>query len=170
MSSKKNRKIREELERIYGKGCMFQKAKVEKRIEEIGGIKTYKQFKEQHRFTLKRERVFENMMTYHHLKHLSEGGETTIENGAVVGSLPHMYMHSLPREQEEVINDMLRNFKECKVVYEDFEPPIKIKIRELSIDKRGRLERRDKNEMQKLKKEWEDRWNANNVNTFLATT
>lgn len=157
MSSKKNRKIREELERIYGKGCMFQKAKIEKRIEEIGGIKTYKQFKEQHRFTLKRERVFENMMTLHHLKHLSEGGETTLENGAVVGSLPHMYMHSLPREQEEVINDMLRSFKECKVVYEDFESPIKIKIRELSIDKRGRLEKRDKNEMQKIKKEWEDR-------------
>ena len=157
MSSKKNRKIREELERIYGKGCMFQKAKVEKRIEEIGGIKTYKQFKEQHRFTLKRERVFENMMTYHHLIHKSEGGETTVENGAVVASLPHMYMHSLPREQEEIINDMLRNFKECKVVYEDFESPIKIKIRELSIDKRGRLERRDKNEMAKLKKEYEDR-------------
>lgn len=136
---------------------MFQKAKVEKRIEEIGGIKTYKQFKEQHRFTLKRERVFENMMTLHHLKHLSEGGETTLENGAVVGSLPHIYMHSLPREQEEVINDMLRNFKECKVVYEDFDPPFKIKIRELSIDKRGRLEKRDKNELQKLKKEYEDR-------------
>lgn len=154
---KKNRKIREELERIYGEGCFFQKARVEKRIEEIGGIKTYKQFKEQHRYKLKRERVFENMMTLHHLKHISEGGETTVENGAVVGSLPHMYMHSLPREQEEIINDMLREFKECKVVYEDFEPPVKIKIREFSIDKRGRLERRDKNEMAKLKKEWEDR-------------
>lgn len=154
---KKNRKIREELERIYGEGCFFQKARVEKRIEEIGGIKTYKQFKEQHRYKLKRERVFENMMTLHHLKHISEGGETTVENGAVVGSLPHMYMHSLPREQEEIINDMLREFKECKVVYEDFEPPVKIKIREFSIDKRGRLERRDKNEMAKLKKEYEDR-------------
>ena len=154
---KKNRKIREELERIYGEGCFFQKARVEKRIEEIGGIKTYKQFKEQHRYKLKRERVFENMMTLHHLKHISEGGETTVENGAVVGSLPHMYMHSLPREQEEIINDMLREFKECKVVYEDFEPPVKIKIREFSIDKRGRLERQDKNEMAKLKKEYEDR-------------
>lgn len=154
---KKNRKIREELERIYGEGCFFQKARVEKRIEEIGGIKTYKQFKEQHRYKLKREKVFENMMTLHHLKHISEGGETTIENGAVVASLPHMYMHSLPREQEEIINDMLREFKECKVVYEDFEPPVKIKIREFSIDKRGRLERRDKNEMAKLKKEYEDR-------------
>lgn len=154
---KKNRKIREELERIYGEGCFFQKARVEKRIEEIGGIKTYKQFKEQHRYKLKREKVFENMMTLHHLKHISEGGETTVENGAVVGSLPHMYMHSLPREQEEIINDMLREFKECKVVYEDFDPPVKIKIREFSIDKRGRLERRDKNEMAKLKKEYEDR-------------
>lgn len=72
MSSKKNRKIREALERIYGEGCMFQKARIEQRIEQLGGIKTYKQFKEQHRYTLKKIKAFEGMMTYHHIKHKSE--------------------------------------------------------------------------------------------------
>lgn len=32
-----NKKIRQQLERIYGKGCMFEKANVETRIEEIRG-------------------------------------------------------------------------------------------------------------------------------------
>ena len=30
-----NKKIRKQLETIYGKGCMFKKANVEKRIEEM---------------------------------------------------------------------------------------------------------------------------------------
>ena len=47
----------------------------------------------------------------HHLKHRSEGGPTTVENGANVAEVAHQYMHSLPREQEEVINDMLREWK-----------------------------------------------------------
>lgn len=38
-------------------------------------------------------------------------GATTEENGAVINELAHQYIHSLPRQQEEVVNDMLREFK-----------------------------------------------------------
>jgi hypothetical protein len=47
----------------------------------------------------------------HHLQHKSEKGATTVENGANVAEVAHQYMHSLPREQEEIINDMLREWK-----------------------------------------------------------
>lgn len=161
MSSKKNRKIREALERIYGEGCMFQKARIEKRIEQLGGIKTYKQFKEEHRYTFKKIKVFEGMMTYHHLLHKSENGETSIENGAVVNSLAHTYMHSLPRADEEVINDMLRDYKKCKVVITDDVPKIELHYTMVkpsdisrSIDKQRR---KDKKEFERLRKEYEDR-------------
>ena len=30
-----NKRIRKQLERVYGKGCMFEKANVEERIEKI---------------------------------------------------------------------------------------------------------------------------------------
>lgn len=33
--SKSNKRIRKQLERIYGKGCMFERANIEARIEEI---------------------------------------------------------------------------------------------------------------------------------------
>lgn len=36
MSSHKNKVIRERLEKIYGKGCMFQKAYIAERIEAMG--------------------------------------------------------------------------------------------------------------------------------------
>ena len=50
-------------------------------------------------------------MNYHHMRHKSEGGSTTLENGAVVNELEHRYMHSLPRSHEEVINNHIRKWK-----------------------------------------------------------
>ena len=161
MSSKKNRKIREALERIYGEGCMFQKARIEKRIEQLGGIKTYKQFKEQHKYTLKKIKAFENIQTYHHLQHKSENGQTTIENGAVINSLAHTYMHSLPRADEEIINNMLRDYKKCKVVITDNVPEIEVHYSMVkpsdisrSIEKQRK---RDKKEFERERLKWIDR-------------
>lgn len=106
--SKSNKTARQELERICGKGCMFKRARCAQRIEEMGGIKTFKVFVKEKKF---RGKKISYQMTFHHLKHKSEGGETSVENGANVEEIAHQYMHSLPREQEEVINNMIREFK-----------------------------------------------------------
>lgn len=111
MSRNKNRQIRLQLESIYGKGCMFQKAYIAKRIEEIGGIKTYKEYIQEHRYTLKKIKKLEETMTLHHIKHRSEGGATSVHNGAVMSALAQGYAHSLPREHEEIVNNMLRQWK-----------------------------------------------------------
>ena len=42
---------------------------------------------------------------------IRDRGRTTLDNGAVVSELVHSYMHSLPREHEEVINNMIRQYK-----------------------------------------------------------
>lgn len=106
--SKNNRSARKELERIYGKGCFFNKAKVAEQIEAMGGIKTFKVFVQEKRF---KGKPISHQITYHHLKHKSEGGKATVENGANVEEVAHQYLHSLPRDQEEIINNMLREFK-----------------------------------------------------------
>lgn len=106
-----NSRARQQLESIYGKGCMFKKARVEDQIEALKTIKTYKTFLRETRYTGKKIRLLEKNMTYHHLRHASEGGKATVENGAVVNELAHRYLHSLPRDQEEVVNNMLRKFK-----------------------------------------------------------
>lgn len=109
-----NTKGRHQLEQIYGKGCMFKKAHIEEQIEALQTkrvIKSYKVFLKETKYTGKKIRQLERNMTYHHLKHRSEGGKTNTENGAIVNEMAHRYMHSLPREDEEVINNMLRHFK-----------------------------------------------------------
>ena len=106
-----NASKRKQLEKIYGKGCMFKKARVEEQIEKLRTIKTYKTFLKETRYTGKKIHQLENNMTFHHLKHASEGGGTSVENGAIVNELAHRYLHSLPRNEEEIINDMIREYK-----------------------------------------------------------
>ena len=106
--SNSNRSAKKELERIYGKGCFFNRAKVAEQIEAMGGIKTFKVFVQEKRF---KGKPISHQITYHHLKHKSEGGKATVENGANVEEVAHQYLHSLPRNQAEIINNMLREFK-----------------------------------------------------------
>ena len=106
-----NKGVKWLLELHYGKGCMFRKARIAERIEKMGGIKTYKKFVEETHYKGRKIRILESHLTLHHLQHRSEGGPTTEANGAVVNELAHRYLHSLPRDQEEVINNMLRGYK-----------------------------------------------------------
>jgi hypothetical protein len=82
-------------------------------------------------------------------------------------------MHSLPRNQEEVINDFLREYKrkldnkELEVEFtDDLEAPVEISYAEISIINnkvqvkkllKDKADREEKRELQKIKKEWEDR-------------
>lgn len=106
-----NQVIRQQLEDEYGTEDMFKEAKIEEQLKKHKKIKSYKKFKEERKFKRSQLKTLEKLSTLHHLKHKSEGGETTKENGANINALAHMYMHSLPRQHEEIINNMLREFK-----------------------------------------------------------
>lgn len=108
MSSKKNQKIKRKLKSMYGNGCFFDRAHIAERIEAMGGIKTFKVFVEERRF---KGKTISYQLTVHHLRHRSEGGETTVENCANIAEIAHQYTHSLDREDEEIVNNMLREFK-----------------------------------------------------------
>ena len=110
MSSNKGAKNK--LIEIYGRHCMFESARIAEKIEKMGGIKTYKSYLSDKKFKGKR---IVKRLTYHHLKHKSEGGKATEENGAVIEETAHAYMHSLPRHQEEIINNRKLNQKTNKI-------------------------------------------------------
>ena len=173
-----NKAKREELERIYGKGSMFQKSHCEDYVSTLPKIKGYRKYLQEKHFTGKNIR---EQLEYHHMQHRSEGGRTTLDNGAVVNRQEHSYMHSLPREQEEIINNHIRQWKidfitmtgsGGEIDHAEVEPePVqdyieiavakdyckehKTKLTRKQIEERER--RREKRELQKLKKEWEER-------------
>ena len=103
-----NKSAKNALIEIYGKHCMFERARIAERIEAMGGIRTYKSYVAEKRFKGKK---IAKQLTYHHLVHKSDSGKATVENGALVDATAHAYLHSLPRRQEEIINNMLRAYK-----------------------------------------------------------
>lgn len=64
-----NKAAREELERIYGKGCFFARAKLAERLEEKGIELSFRKFVERKIF---KGKIISHRITYHHLKHKSE--------------------------------------------------------------------------------------------------
>lgn len=66
----KNKKIKNQLIRLYGNGCFFERAHIAEKIEQMGGIKTYKTFLEEKKYTGKKI-IYQ--LSMHHLIHRSEG-------------------------------------------------------------------------------------------------
>ena len=86
-------------------------------------------------------------------------GKTNLENGAVVNELAHRYIHSLDRKEEELANDMMREwkrdkdngfepftaedvekFEECNVELADEEQiefPLELDVMTIQVDKNG---------------------------------
>lgn len=175
MSSNKTK--RKELEKIYGKGSMFEKSHTADYVSTLPIIKGYKKFIEEKHFRTKDIKKLTERMNYHHLEHKADGGATTIENGAVVNELEHRYMHSLPRHQEEIINNHIRQWKldyislcagqvidsgevDLDLEEDTMEIPVHEyhSTREFTIKElKEKQRRKEKRELQRLKKEWEQR-------------
>lgn len=66
--SKGNKAAKKELERIYGKGCFFVRARIAERIETTDEL-SFKRFVEYKRY---RGKKISHRITYHHLVHKSE--------------------------------------------------------------------------------------------------
>ena len=69
-----------------------------------------------------------------------------MENAAIINELAHRYMHSLPRNQEEIINDYIREWKrlhyqKCDLVIEEIsEPDFQIDLAEIEVTDKIRIE------------------------------
>ena len=96
MSSNKSARI--ELERIYGKGCMIERAGIRYiPVEKRRKIKGYSRDQEK--------------LTYHHILERKDGGKATVENGAEVKAYNHAWLHSLPEDKKQEVNQKLQDFK-----------------------------------------------------------
>ena len=105
--AKKNSQAKKRLKRIFGNVDMFVEAEVEEKLEKLN-IKGYKTYEAEQRL---KGRILSKKITFHHLRHRSEGGDQSVENGALIGLGRHEYMHTLPRDEEEIANNIIRDWK-----------------------------------------------------------
>lgn len=95
---KKNRTVREELERIYGKHCMIHEG-IRKLNPPKVDTKRYK------------GKSIAQQITLHHLKPLRDKGPTTVENGSLICRSCHDWLEALSNVEREKVNNMLRQYK-----------------------------------------------------------
>lgn len=147
-----NKSAKQALIRRYGNQCFIERLHLRDtkglRYTSCGQLKRMKQ------------------LTYHHILEKSKGGRATIENGALLSEENHEWFHRQPKEAQRAMNNMFQELKrqidyqECNVEFvEEVKCPFEAQFLEIDIRQRERdKERKDeKRELQKIKKEWEDR-------------
>lgn len=95
----KNKSVRKELERLYGKECFIDKLHLRKDKQQYKGKAQYKRMKQ---------------LTYHHIKMKKDGGRATIENGALLSAENHAWFHKQSPEKQSEMN---RAFQEYKMAF-----------------------------------------------------
>ena len=103
--SKSNKKIREELERIYGKKCM---------LHEGLNIKGYKYSKCRYK-----GKSIQEQLSLHHIKPVRENGETSVRNGAVLCRGCHDFLEQSSESERARLNRALQEYKKCKIELSD---------------------------------------------------
>ena len=85
-----NKATRELMYQLYGKKCML-----------CG-------YKPKRSFTKKKCR---NPLTYHHMIEKSEGGEATVENGAILCTKCHTWFNKQSKQVQRQMNNYFRKYK-----------------------------------------------------------
>jgi len=153
-----NKSVKNALIRRYGAECFIEKLK----LRDTSGLR-YRGRAHKHRM---------KTLTYHHIKKRSKGGKATIENGALLSAENHAWFHKQPKESQEIMNNMFQQYKReidgklfdrIEVEFVDLEEP-QFSVKAIFLDpkelkRRASLKERllRRRELQKLKKEWEDR-------------
>ena len=147
-----NKSIKEKMIKKYGSECWIDKLHL-------------RPDNEPRRYKSKGQRKRMKELTYHHIKEVRNGGQTTEENGAILSEENHIWFNNQSEEVQAKLNSIFQEYKKqfnkCKVVFvEDLELPFELNISEfipdnLSKPKYNRAKK--KREDRKLTDEYIDR-------------
>ena len=127
MSSKGNKRAKQKLIELYGEECFIEKLHLrpdtERRYTGKGQMKRMKQ------------------LTYHHIREKRNGGQATVENGAILSAENHEWFNKQSEAMQDKMNDCFQEYKrrmnnarECKIEMVDtLDIGIEIKFAEISF-------------------------------------
>ena len=137
------RKVKQKLIKLYGEECFIDKLK----LRPLEDKPKY--------YTSKRQMKKMKKLTYHHIKEKSKGGQTNVENGALLSVENHEWFNSQPEEVQKELNEQFQKYKSqaCNVKYvDDLDLNFSIKAVELKTnERRGKYNRaRQKQELRRI--------------------
>ena len=150
-----NRQAKERLIQLYGAECFIDKLHL-------------RQDNTPRHYTGKAQMKRMKQLTYHHILEKRNGGKATVENGAILSVENHEWFNRQTPEVQEELNRKFKEYKECSVKFVD-DLDIGIQIRTIVFqpeqmfkklktkEKKPTSIRTERQELQRLRKEYEDR-------------
>ena len=91
-----NKNVKRRLVQLFGKECFIDKLQ----LREVTGI-----------YTGKNQKKKIKQLTYHHIVEKQNGGQATIENGAVLSEENHSWFNKQPKEKQDEMNAKFQEYK-----------------------------------------------------------
>ena len=104
-----NKRAKEKLIELYGAECFIEKLHLRKDTEP-------------REYTSKGQKKRMKQLTYHHIREKSNGGQATVENGALLSAENHAWFNKQSEEAQKQMNELFQKYKEsaeCKVEFVD---------------------------------------------------
>ena len=104
-----NKEAKQRLIKLYGAECFIEKLRLRKDTEP-------------RRYKSKGQRKRMKQLTYHHKQERSNGGQTTVENGALLSTENHEWFNRQSKEAQRQMNELFQRYKnsvECSVEFVD---------------------------------------------------
>lgn len=151
-----NKRVREELESLYGKECFIEKLHLRKDTEP-------------RKYTSKGQMEKMKRLTFHHILEKRNNGQATVENGALLSNENHIWFHKQSSNKQGYMNAIFQEYKrqvdecknECKVVFvDDLKVPYEVKATEFILDEKNKGEynrAKEKEKLRKMSEEFVDR-------------
>lgn len=104
-----NKEAKQRLIKLYGAECFIEKLRLRKDTEP-------------RRYKSKGQRKRMKQLTYHHIQERSNGGQATVENGALLSTENHEWFNRQSKEAQRQMNELFQRYKnsvECSVEFVD---------------------------------------------------
>lgn len=104
-----NKRAKQRLIELYGAECFIEKLHLRKDTEP-------------RKYTSKGQKKRMKQLTYHHIREKSNGGQATVENGALLSAENHAWFNKQSKEAQRYMNELFQKYKasvECKVEFVD---------------------------------------------------
>ena len=102
-----NKRAKQRLIELYGAECFIEKLHLRKDTEP-------------RKYTSKGQKKRMKQLTYHHIREKSNGGQATVENGALLSAENHAWFNKQSKEAQKQMNELFQEYKqsvECKVEF-----------------------------------------------------
>lgn len=104
-----NKEAKQRLIELYGAECFIEKLRLREETEP-------------RRYKSKGQYKRMKQLTYHHIQERSNGGQATVENGALLSTENHEWFNRQSKEAQRQMNELFQRYKnsvECSVEFVD---------------------------------------------------